>query len=94
MTRSQKALRLERKSPPEKAEEDGCFGSVHEREDSKGEDKEYAEIVRKQVSATKAKAEEDGVKVLAALTGRCTSTSGPSSDSSSDLLYDNFTTMT
>ena len=28
--------------------------------DSKGKDKEYAEIVRKQVSATKAEAEEDG----------------------------------
>ncbi|MXQ84234.1 hypothetical protein E5288_WYG014300 [Bos mutus] len=94
MTHCQKALRLERKSPQEKAEEGGCFGSVQEREDSKGEDKEYAEIVRKQVSATKAEAEEDGVKVLTALTGRSTSTSGPCRDSGSDLLYDDFTTMT
>ena len=72
----------------------GGFGSVQEREDSKGEDKEYAEIVRKQVSASKEEAEEDGVKVLAALTEPCTSTSGPSSDSSSYLLYDDFTTTT
>ncbi|MGH0172298.1 UNVERIFIED_CONTAM: hypothetical protein FKN15_063037 [Acipenser sinensis] len=56
--------------------------------DSKGKDKEYAEIIRKQVLATKAEAEKDGVKVPTTLAEYCIQTKVPSHDSSSDLLYD------
>ncbi|XP_029775518.1 ubiquitin-conjugating enzyme E2 R2 [Suricata suricatta] len=56
--------------------------------DSKGKDKEYAEIIRKQVSATKAEAEKDGVKVPTTLAEYCIKTKVPSTDNSSDLLYD------
>ncbi|XP_012882113.1 PREDICTED: ubiquitin-conjugating enzyme E2 R2 isoform X2 [Dipodomys ordii] len=56
--------------------------------DSKGKDKEYAEIIRKQVSATKAEAEKDGVKVPTTLAEYCIKTKVPSNDNSSDLLYD------
>eukprot|EP00062_Callorhinchus_milii_P026495 gi/632988668/ref/XP_007883235.1/ PREDICTED: ubiquitin-conjugating enzyme E2 R2-like [Callorhinchus milii] len=56
--------------------------------DSKGKDKEYAEIIRKQVLATKAEAEKDGVKVPTTLAEYCVKTKAPSHDSSSDLLYD------
>ncbi|XP_028603879.1 ubiquitin-conjugating enzyme E2 R2 [Podarcis muralis] len=56
--------------------------------DSKGKDKEYAEIIRKQVQATKAEAEKDGVKVPTTLAEYCIKTKVPSSDNSSDLLYD------
>ncbi|MBZ3874458.1 Ubiquitin-conjugating enzyme E2 R2 [Sciurus carolinensis] len=55
--------------------------------DSKGKDKEYAEII-KQVSATKAEAEKDGVKVPTTLAEYCIKTKVPSNDNSSDLLYD------
>uniref|UniRef100_A0A8C0LQC1 UBC core domain-containing protein n=1 Tax=Canis lupus dingo TaxID=286419 RepID=A0A8C0LQC1_CANLU len=57
--------------------------------DSKGKDREYAEIIRKQVSATKAEAEKDGVKVPTSLVEYCIKTKVPSNDNSSDLLYDN-----
>ncbi|XP_063120457.1 ubiquitin-conjugating enzyme E2 R2-like, partial [Rattus norvegicus] len=57
--------------------------------DSKGKDKEYAEIIRKQVSAMKAEAEQDGVKVRTTLAEYCIKTKVPSNDNSSDLLYDN-----
>ncbi|XP_070275254.1 ubiquitin-conjugating enzyme E2 R2-like [Myotis yumanensis] len=56
--------------------------------DSQGKDKEYAETIRKQVSATKAEAEKDGVKVPTTLVEYCIKTKVPSNDNSSDLLYD------
>ncbi|KAK3524258.1 hypothetical protein QTP70_025861 [Hemibagrus guttatus] len=56
--------------------------------DSKGKDKEYAEIIRKQVLSTKADAERDGVKVPTTLAEYCIQTKVPSHNSSSDLLYD------
>lgn len=43
---------------------------------------------RKQVSATKAEAEKDGVKVPTTLAEYCIKTKVPSNDNSSDLLYD------
>lgn len=45
-------------------------------------------LSRKQVSATKAEAEKDGVKVPTTLAEYCTKTKVPSNDNSSDLLYD------
>uniref|UniRef100_A0A3Q2YY79 Ubiquitin-conjugating enzyme E2R 2 n=1 Tax=Hippocampus comes TaxID=109280 RepID=A0A3Q2YY79_HIPCM len=56
--------------------------------DSKGKDKEYAEIIRKQVMSTAADADRDGVKVPTTLAEYCVQTRVPSQDSSSDLLYD------
>uniref|UniRef100_A0A8C6UBN9 Ubiquitin-conjugating enzyme E2R 2 n=1 Tax=Neogobius melanostomus TaxID=47308 RepID=A0A8C6UBN9_9GOBI len=56
--------------------------------DSKGKEKEYAEIIRKQVLATAADADRDGVKVPRTLAEYCIQTRVPSQDSSSDLLYD------
>uniref|UniRef100_G1Q1R4 E2 ubiquitin-conjugating enzyme n=1 Tax=Myotis lucifugus TaxID=59463 RepID=G1Q1R4_MYOLU len=56
--------------------------------DSQGKDKEYAEIIRKQVSATKAEAEKDGVEVPTTLEEYCIKTKVPSNDNSSDWLYD------
>ncbi|XP_069780254.1 ubiquitin-conjugating enzyme E2 R2 isoform X7 [Narcine bancroftii] len=56
--------------------------------DSKGKDKEYAEIIRKQVLSTKAEAEKDGVKVPTTLAEYCIKTKVPSNDNNSDLLYD------
>ncbi|TSK72107.1 Ubiquitin-conjugating enzyme E2 R2 [Bagarius yarrelli] len=56
--------------------------------DSKGKDKEYAEIIRKQVLSTKVDAERDGVKVPTTLAEYCIQTKVPSHNSSSDLLYD------
>ncbi|XP_036207828.1 ubiquitin-conjugating enzyme E2 R2-like [Myotis myotis] len=56
--------------------------------DNKGKDKEYAEITRKQVSATKAEGEKDGVKVPMTLAEYCIETEVPSNDNSSDWLYD------
>ena len=50
--------------------------------------KDYAEIIRKQVSATNAEAEKDGVKVPTTLAEYCIKTKVPSNDNSSDLLYD------
>uniref|UniRef100_A0A8C8UF69 UBC core domain-containing protein n=1 Tax=Peromyscus maniculatus bairdii TaxID=230844 RepID=A0A8C8UF69_PERMB len=50
--------------------------------DSKGKDKEYAEIIRKQVSATKDEAEKDGVKVPTTLAEYCIKTKVPSNDNS------------
>lgn len=41
---------------------------------SKGKDKAYTDIIRKQVSATKAKAERDGVKVPTTLEEYCIKT--------------------
>lgn len=58
--------------------------------DSKGKDREYAEIIRKQVLATKAEAERDGVKVPTTLAEYCIRTRAPALDEGSDLLYDDY----
>uniref|UniRef100_G1SHT8 UBC core domain-containing protein n=1 Tax=Oryctolagus cuniculus TaxID=9986 RepID=G1SHT8_RABIT len=51
--------------------------------------KECAEIIRKQVSASKAEAEKDGEKVPTTLAEYCIKAKVLSNDSSSDFLYDN-----
>ncbi|XP_039998999.1 cell division cycle 34 homolog (S. cerevisiae) b [Xiphias gladius] len=56
--------------------------------DSKGKDREYVEIIRKQVLATKAEAERDGVKVPTTLAEYCVRTRVPAPDEGSDLFYD------
>jgi len=58
--------------------------------DSKGKDKEYENIIRKQVSATKQEAEKDGVKVPTTLAEYCVSTKPKPSESSVDMadFYD------
>lgn len=48
----------------------------------------FSPLGRKQVQATKAEAEKDGVKVPTTLAEYCIKTKVPSSDNSSDLLYD------
>ncbi|KAI4886439.1 hypothetical protein NFI96_011893 [Prochilodus magdalenae] len=58
--------------------------------DSKGKDREYAEIIRKQVLATKAEAERDGVKVPTTLAEYCVRTRAPAPDEGSDLFYDDY----
>ncbi|KAI9522698.1 Ubiquitin-conjugating enzyme subunit [Dissostichus eleginoides] len=56
--------------------------------DSKGKDREYQEIIRKQVLTTKAEAERDGVKVPTTLAEYCVRTRVPAPDEGSDLFYD------
>ncbi|XP_042273397.1 cell division cycle 34 homolog (S. cerevisiae) a [Thunnus albacares] len=58
--------------------------------DSKGKDREYIEIIRKQVLATKADAERDGVKVPVTLDEYCVRTQVPPTDDGSNLLYDDY----
>ncbi|KAJ8419021.1 hypothetical protein AAFF_G00005200 [Aldrovandia affinis] len=58
--------------------------------DSKGKDREYAEIIRKQVLATKAEAERDGVKVPTTLAEYCVRTRAPPTDEGSNLFYDDY----
>ncbi|CAB1324376.1 unnamed protein product [Coregonus sp. 'balchen'] len=58
--------------------------------DSKGKDREYAEIIRKQVHATKADAERDGVKVPTTLAEYCVRTRAPPPDEGSNLFYDDY----
>ncbi|XP_072524868.1 cell division cycle 34 homolog (S. cerevisiae) b [Salminus brasiliensis] len=58
--------------------------------DSKAKDREYAEIIRKQVMATKAEAERDGVKVPTTLAEYCVRTRAPATDEGSDLFYDDY----
>ncbi|XP_045550302.1 ubiquitin-conjugating enzyme E2 R1 isoform X1 [Salmo salar] len=53
-------------------------------------DREYAEIIRKQVLATKAEAERDGVKVPTTLAEYCVRTRAPPPDEGSDLFYDDY----
>uniref|UniRef100_A0A4X2KJ93 Ubiquitin conjugating enzyme E2 R2 n=1 Tax=Vombatus ursinus TaxID=29139 RepID=A0A4X2KJ93_VOMUR len=48
----------------------------------------YSTLTQKQVLATKAEAEKDGVKVPTTLAEYCIKTKVPSNDNSSDLLYD------
>ncbi|XP_075908821.1 ubiquitin-conjugating enzyme E2 R2-like [Petromyzon marinus] len=56
--------------------------------DSKGRDKEYADIIKKQVLATKAEAEKDGVKVPTTLAEYCVKTKLPAKESGCDMLLD------
>ncbi|XP_051550221.1 ubiquitin-conjugating enzyme E2 R2-like [Myxocyprinus asiaticus] len=58
--------------------------------DSKGKDREYAEIIRKQVSSTKAEAERDGVKVPTTLAEYCVRTRAPPTDEVSTLFYEDY----
>ncbi|XP_023810337.1 ubiquitin-conjugating enzyme E2 R2-like isoform X2 [Oryzias latipes] len=58
--------------------------------DSKGKDREYIEIIRKQVQATKAEAERDGVKVPVTLDEYCVRTRVTTTDDGSNLLYDDY----
>ncbi|XP_040206114.1 ubiquitin-conjugating enzyme E2 R1-like, partial [Rana temporaria] len=58
--------------------------------ESKGCDREYTEIIRKQVLNTKADAEVDGVKVPITLAEYCIKTKVPAPDEGSDLLYDDY----
>lgn len=58
--------------------------------DSKGKDREYIEIIRKQVLATKAEADRDGVKVPLTLDEYCVRTQVPPTDDGSNLLYDDY----
>uniref|UniRef100_A0AAY4BNW5 E2 ubiquitin-conjugating enzyme n=1 Tax=Denticeps clupeoides TaxID=299321 RepID=A0AAY4BNW5_9TELE len=58
--------------------------------DSKGKECEYTEIIRKQVLATKADAERDGVKVPTTLAEYCVRTRAPPPDEGSDLFYDDY----
>ncbi|XP_068563357.1 cell division cycle 34 homolog (S. cerevisiae) a [Cebidichthys violaceus] len=58
--------------------------------DSKGKDREYIEIIRKQVVATKVEAERDGVKVPITLDEYCVRTQVPPTDDGSNLLYDDY----
>ncbi|MEQ2295978.1 Ubiquitin-conjugating enzyme subunit [Ameca splendens] len=58
--------------------------------DSKGKDREYIEIIRKQVLSTKADAERDGVKVPTTLDEYCVRTQVPPTDDGSNLLYDDY----
>ncbi|XP_020348098.1 ubiquitin-conjugating enzyme E2 R2-like [Oncorhynchus nerka] len=58
--------------------------------DSKGKDREFTEIIRKQVHATKADAERDGVKVPTTLAEYCVRTRAPPPDEGSNLFYDDY----
>ncbi|XP_003974180.1 cell division cycle 34 homolog (S. cerevisiae) a [Takifugu rubripes] len=58
--------------------------------ESKGKDREYIEIIRKQVLATKADADRDGVKVPITLDEYCVRTQVPPTDDGSNLLYDDY----
>ncbi|KAF6721419.1 Ubiquitin-conjugating enzyme E2 R1 [Oryzias melastigma] len=58
--------------------------------DSKGKDREYIEIIRKQVQATKADADRDGVKVPVTLDEYCVRTRVTTTDDGSNLLYDDY----
>ncbi|XP_028376823.1 ubiquitin-conjugating enzyme E2 R1 isoform X2 [Phyllostomus discolor] len=56
--------------------------------ESKGKDREYTDIIRKQVLGTKVDAERDGVKVPTTLAEYCVKTKAPAPDEGSDLFYD------
>ncbi|XP_029821209.1 ubiquitin-conjugating enzyme E2 R1 [Manacus vitellinus] len=58
--------------------------------ESKGKDREYTDIIRKQVLGTKLDAERDGVKVPTTLAEYCVKTKVPASDEGSDLFYDDY----
>ncbi|KAK2507045.1 hypothetical protein MC885_017048 [Smutsia gigantea] len=56
--------------------------------ESKGKDREYTDIIRKQVLGTKVDAERDGVKVPTTLAEYCVKTKAPVPEEGSDLFYD------
>uniref|UniRef100_A0A672IJQ4 E2 ubiquitin-conjugating enzyme n=1 Tax=Salarias fasciatus TaxID=181472 RepID=A0A672IJQ4_SALFA len=58
--------------------------------DSKGADNEYAEIIRKQVQATKLEAERDGVTVPLTLDEYCLRNRAPIPEEGSSFLYDDY----
>ncbi|XP_046494298.1 ubiquitin-conjugating enzyme E2 R1, partial [Equus quagga] len=58
--------------------------------ESKGRDREYTDIIRKQVLGTKVDAERDGVKVPTTLAEYCVQTKAPAPDEGSDLFYDDY----
>ncbi|XP_006898088.1 PREDICTED: ubiquitin-conjugating enzyme E2 R1 [Elephantulus edwardii] len=58
--------------------------------ESKGKDREYTDIIRKQVLGTKVDAERDGVKVPTTLAEYCVKTKAPVADEVSDLFYDDY----
>ncbi|XP_054985086.1 ubiquitin-conjugating enzyme E2 R1 isoform X2 [Sorex araneus] len=58
--------------------------------ESKGKDREYTDIIRKQVLGTKVDAERDGVKVPTTLAEYCVQTKAPAPDEVSDLFYDDY----
>lgn len=58
--------------------------------ESKGRDREYTDIIRKQVLGTKVDAERDGVKVPTTLAEYCVKTKAPVPDEGSDLFYDDY----
>uniref|UniRef100_A0ABI8AEM5 UBC core domain-containing protein n=13 Tax=Eutheria TaxID=9347 RepID=A0ABI8AEM5_FELCA len=58
--------------------------------ESKGKDREYTDIIRKQVLGTKVDAERDGVKVPTTLAEYCVKTKAPAPDEGSDLFYDDY----
>ncbi|XP_051978343.1 ubiquitin-conjugating enzyme E2 R2-like [Xyrauchen texanus] len=58
--------------------------------ESKGKDREYAEIIRKQVLSTRTDAERDGVKVPTTLAEYCIRTRAPPTDEVSTLFYEDY----
>ncbi|CAJ0949242.1 unnamed protein product [Ranitomeya imitator] len=58
--------------------------------ESKGRDREYTDIIRKQVLTTKADADNDGVKVPTTLAEYCVKTKVTAPDEGSDLFYDDY----
>ncbi|ELV09310.1 Ubiquitin-conjugating enzyme E2 R1, partial [Tupaia chinensis] len=57
--------------------------------ESRGRDREYTDIIRKQVLGTKVDAERDGVKVPTTLAEYCVKTKAPAPDEA-DLFYDDY----
>ncbi|XP_004395505.1 PREDICTED: ubiquitin-conjugating enzyme E2 R1 isoform X2 [Odobenus rosmarus divergens] len=64
--------------------------NVRKWKESKGKDREYTDIIRKQVLGTKVDAERDGVKVPTTLAEYCVKTKAPAPDEGSDLFYDDY----
>ncbi|XP_031292697.2 ubiquitin-conjugating enzyme E2 R1 [Camelus dromedarius] len=58
--------------------------------ESKGKDREYTDIIRKQVLGTRVDAERDGVKVPTTLAEYCVQTKAPALDEGPELLYDDY----
>uniref|UniRef100_A0A8C9P930 Cell division cycle 34, ubiqiutin conjugating enzyme n=1 Tax=Spermophilus dauricus TaxID=99837 RepID=A0A8C9P930_SPEDA len=58
--------------------------------ESKGKDREYTDIIRKQVLGTKVDAERDGVKVPTTLAEYCVKTKAPAPEEGTDLFYEDY----
>uniref|UniRef100_A0A673V3E9 UBC core domain-containing protein n=1 Tax=Suricata suricatta TaxID=37032 RepID=A0A673V3E9_SURSU len=58
--------------------------------ESKGKDREYTDIIRKQVLGTKVDAEWDGMEVLTTLAEYCVKTRALAPDEGSDLFHDDY----